>query len=106
MPDLPTLLLFTVAALALTASPGARYVADCITKRRPGQIAGLATWAGIAAGTYCHALAAAIGLSQLFLAVPVAYDAIRLAGAIYLAYLAWADIFSGCGCTAYPSRAQ
>lgn len=54
-----------------------------------GRIAGLATWAGIAAGTYCHALAAAFGLSKLFLAMPVAYDAVRFAGAAYLMYLAY-----------------
>ena len=45
--------------------------------------------AGIQAGTYCHALAAAFGLSQLFLVVPIAYDAIRYIGAAYLLYLAW-----------------
>lgn len=54
-----------------------------------GRVAGLATWAGIAVGTYCHALAAAFGLSHLFLAVPVAYDLVRYAGAAYLLYLAW-----------------
>jgi threonine/homoserine/homoserine lactone efflux protein len=54
-----------------------------------GRGAGFATLAGIQAGTYCHALAAALGLSQLFLAVPVAYDAVRFAGAAYLLYLAW-----------------
>lgn len=32
---------------------------------------------------------AAFGLSQLFLAVPVAYDVVRFAGATYLLYLAW-----------------
>ncbi|MDI9690844.1 LysE family translocator, partial [Burkholderia cenocepacia] len=48
-----------------------------------------ATLAGIQAGTYCHALAAAFGLSQLFVAVPLAYDAVRFAGAAYLLYLAW-----------------
>ena len=54
-----------------------------------GKASGFATLAGIQAGTYCHALAAAFGLSQLFLAVPLAYDAVRYAGAAYLLYLAW-----------------
>ena len=54
-----------------------------------GKGSGFATLAGIQAGTYCHALAAAFGLSQLFLAVPLAYDAVRYAGAAYLLYLAW-----------------
>lgn len=51
--------------------------------------AGFASLAGILVGTYCHAMAAAFGLSQLFLAVPVAYDTVRFAGAAYLLYLAW-----------------
>ncbi|CAB3782307.1 Leucine efflux protein [Paraburkholderia caffeinilytica] len=34
-------------------------------------------------------MAAAFGLSQLFLAVPIAYDVVRFAGATYLLYLAW-----------------
>lgn len=54
-----------------------------------GRAAGFATWVGIAFGTYCHALAVALGLSQLFLAVPIAYDVIRYLGAAYLLYLAW-----------------
>ncbi|RLR17372.1 LysE family translocator, partial [Sodalis-like symbiont of Bactericera trigonica] len=54
-----------------------------------GRGAGFATLGGIIAGTYCHALAAAFGLSQLFLAAPVAYQLVRVAGAVYLLYLAW-----------------
>ncbi len=54
-----------------------------------GRTSGFATLAGIQAGTYCHALAAALGLSQLFLAVPLAYDAVRYAGAAYLLFLAY-----------------
>jgi threonine/homoserine/homoserine lactone efflux protein len=34
-------------------------------------------------------MAAVFGLSQLFLAVPIAYDVVRFAGATYLLYLAW-----------------
>jgi threonine/homoserine/homoserine lactone efflux protein len=40
-------------------------------------------------------MAAAIGLSALFLAVPYAYDAVRLAGAAYLLWLAWQTIRPG-----------
>jgi threonine/homoserine/homoserine lactone efflux protein len=57
-------------------------------------LAGLGTWSGIAVGTYCHALAAAFGLSELFLAVPVAYDIVRYVGAAYLLYLAYKAVTS------------
>ena len=52
-------------------------------------MAGFATWAGIATGTYCHALAVAFGLSKLFIAIPIAYDVSRYLGAAYLLYLSW-----------------
>jgi threonine/homoserine/homoserine lactone efflux protein len=87
--DYSTLLIFSLAALALTASPGPDMLLLASRSATQGRVAGLATWAGIAVGTYCHALAAAFGLSQLFLAVPVAYDLVRYAGAAYLLYLAW-----------------
>ena len=92
--DHSTLLVFSLAALALTASPGPDMLLLGSRSATQGRIAGLATWAGIAAGTFCHAFAAAIGLSQLFLALPAAYDLVRYAGATYLLYLAWKSFTS------------
>src|SRR5207244_3653214 len=94
MPDFATLALFAVACLALTATPGPDMLLIASRSIGQGRAAGFATLAGIQAGTYCHALAAALGLSQLFLAVPVAYDVVRYAGAAYLLYLAWKTIRS------------
>ncbi len=89
MPDLSTLLLFTAASFALTATPGPDMLLIASRSAAQGRRAGLATFAGIATGTYFHALAAAFGLSQLFLAVPIAYDVVRFVGAAYLLFLAW-----------------
>jgi threonine/homoserine/homoserine lactone efflux protein len=89
MPDLATLALFAVAALALCATPGPDMLLIASRSVSQGKASGFATLAGIQVGTYCHALAAALGLSQLFLVVPVAYDVVRYAGAAYLFYLAW-----------------
>ncbi len=89
MPDLSTLALFAVACLALTASPGPDMLLIATRSASQGKVSGFATLAGIQVGTYCHALAAALGLSQLFLVVPVAYDVVRYAGAAYLLWLAW-----------------
>jgi threonine/homoserine/homoserine lactone efflux protein len=87
--DWSTLLLFSAACAALTATPGPDMLLIASRSATQGKASGFATLAGIQAGTYCHALAAAFGLSQLFLAVPLAYDAVRYAGAAYLLYLAW-----------------
>jgi threonine/homoserine/homoserine lactone efflux protein len=44
---------------------------------------------GVALGFVVYMLAAAFGITALLLAVPFAYDALRLSGAAYLLYLAW-----------------
>lgn len=95
MVDLSALALFGVASLALTMTPGPDMVLIASRSASQGKVAGFATLAGIQVGTYCHALAAAFGLSQLFLIVPHAYDAVRYAGAAYLLCLAWKTIRSG-----------
>jgi threonine/homoserine/homoserine lactone efflux protein len=89
MLDLQTFALFSLACLALAATPGPDMLLIASRSITQGRSAGFATLAGIQVGTYCHALAAAFGLSQLFLLVPAAYDVIRYAGAAYLLYLAW-----------------
>ncbi len=89
MLSLSTLALFSGACLALTLTPGPDMLLIASRSVSRGRAAGFASLAGIQAGTYCHALAAAFGLSELFLAVPMAYDLVRFAGAAYLLYLAW-----------------
>jgi threonine/homoserine/homoserine lactone efflux protein len=89
VPDLATLILFATACLALTMTPGPDMLLIASRSAGQGPVSGFATLAGIQAGTYCHALAAAFGLSQLFVVVPLAYDVVRYAGAAYLLYLAW-----------------
>jgi threonine/homoserine/homoserine lactone efflux protein len=84
-----TLALFSGACLALTMTPGPDMMLIASRSVSQGRAAGFASLAGIQVGTYCHAMAAAFGLSQLFLAVPAAYDVVRFAGAAYLLYLAW-----------------
>jgi threonine/homoserine/homoserine lactone efflux protein len=87
--DLHTLALFSLACLALTATPGPDMLLIASRSIAQGRSVGFATLMGIQAGTYGHALAAAFGLSNLFLLVPIAYDAVRFAGAAYLLLLAW-----------------
>ncbi|QCI63045.1 LysE family translocator [Phreatobacter stygius] len=95
MPDVSTLMIFAAAAVVLTATPGPDMLLMASRSVSQGRAAGFLTYAGIALGTYCHALAAGLGLAQLFLAVPVAYDIVRAVGSAYLLYLAWKTIRSG-----------
>jgi threonine/homoserine/homoserine lactone efflux protein len=103
MLDLSTLALFATACLVLTATPGPDMLLIASRSISQGRASGFATLAGIQVGTYCHALAAALGLSQLFLAVPVAYDVVRYAGAAYLLYLAW-KTFRSAGIALSPTQ--
>ncbi len=78
MIDAATLLLFSGACVALALTPGPDMLLIASRSVSQGRRAGFASLAGIQLGTYCHALAAALGLSQLFVAVPLAYDAVRM----------------------------
>lgn len=84
-----TLALFSGACLALALTPGPDMLLIASRSASQGRAAGFASLAGIQLGTYCHALAAALGLSQLFVTIPVAYDVVRFIGAAYLLYLAF-----------------
>ena len=84
-----TWLLFVLAVAALIATPGPNVLYLVSRTLAQGRAAGLVSLAGTSSGFLCHVLAAAFGLSALLAAVPVAYDTIRFAGAIYLAWLAW-----------------
>lgn len=89
MSDMSVMLLFAGASFALAVTPGPDMLLIASRSMSQGRASGFVSLAGIQAGTYVHALAAALGLSQLLVAVPAAYDLIRFAGAVYLAYLAW-----------------
>lgn len=81
--------LFVVACVALAATPGPNLLYIVSRTLVQGRPAGFVSLAGTLTGLIVHVLAAALGLSALLFAVPLAYDAVRLAGAIYLAWLAW-----------------
>ncbi|QRY67188.1 LysE family translocator [Ensifer sp. PDNC004] len=94
MPDISTIAVFAAASLVLTATPGPDMMLIASRSLSQGRAVGFLTYAGIALGTYCHALAAALGLSQLVVTVPIAYEIVRWAGCAYLLYLAWKTIRS------------
>ncbi|NYV78536.1 LysE family translocator [Streptomyces sp. UH6] len=73
--------------MALTPGPNMVHLASRAIAQ--GRRAGLVSLGGTAVGFLCYLLAAAAGLSALFAAVPPAFTAVKLAGAAYLAFLAW-----------------
>ena len=89
MLPLDTWVLFCLACIALVATPGPNVLYLVSRTVAQGRAAGFVSLAGTSTGVAAHALAAALGLSALLATVPVAYDIVRWAGAIYLAWLAW-----------------
>ncbi|MEM8877546.1 MAG: LysE family translocator [Pseudomonadota bacterium] len=89
MMDIQTVLLFSAASFVLAVTPGPDMILVAARSAAQGRMAGLVTQLGISAGSVFHAVILALGLSQLFLAVPYAYDIVRYLGAAYLLYLAW-----------------
>lgn len=92
--DIQTLILFYAASLALAVTPGPDMILVAARSVAQGRMAGLMTQFGVSAGSVFHATVLALGLSQLFLTVPYAYDLVRYLGAAYLLYLAW-QVFTG-----------
>jgi threonine/homoserine/homoserine lactone efflux protein len=87
VPDAHALLLFAGAGLLLNVTPGPDLLYILGRSVSQGRQAGLLSALGIGAGCLFHVTAAALGVSALVLAVPVAYDVVRWAGALYLVWL-------------------
>lgn len=98
------LLLFALAALLLVLTPGPNMVYCVSRSLTQGPRAGLLSLAGVVLGFGVHLLAAVLGLTALLLAVPMAFDAIRIAGALYLLWMAWQAVKPG-GAAPFQPRA-
>jgi len=92
MPDLGTYLAFGLISLGMAVTPGPNMVYLISRSIAQGRTAGLISLGGILAGHIVYMACAALGLTALLIAIPFAYDAVRLAGALYLLCLAWQAI--------------
>ena len=97
------LLLFALAALVLVLTPGPNMVYCVSRSLTQGPRAGLISLTGVVLGFVVHLLAAALGLTALLAAVPLAFDAIRYAGAAYLLWMAWQAVKPG-GAAPFEAR--
>ena len=80
---------FTVACVLLVLTPGPNLLYLISRTLCQGRAAGIVSLAGTTTGFLVHIVAAALGLSVVFVTIPVLYDVVRWAGAAYLLYLAW-----------------
>lgn len=89
MPETANLIAFALIALGMVLTPGPNMVYLISRSICQGRKAGLISLGGVALGFVFYMLCAALGITAIVMAVPYAYDALRLGGALYLLYLAW-----------------
>ncbi|MEM1300849.1 MAG: LysE family translocator [Pseudomonadota bacterium] len=82
------LLTFMAASVALYLTPGADMMFISASGAAGGPRVGLAAGLGVTTGSLFHTVLAVAGVAALIATSPVAFDALRYAGAAYLVYLA------------------
>ncbi|MFC6339527.1 LysE family translocator [Pseudomonas sp. CCM 7891] len=95
MPDMSSLLAYGLISLGMVLTPGPNMIYLISRSICQGRTAGLISLGGVALGFVVYMLCAALGITALVMAVPFAYDALRLGGALYLVYLAWQALKPG-----------
>lgn len=84
-PTLTAAYIVLAAALAFSPGPDVMFVvANGMRHKAKGAIASAL---GIGAGSFLHAILAAVGVSAVIAASPVAFQIMKIAGALYLAWL-------------------
>jgi len=95
MPTLTTWLAFVALCTVMVASPGPNMMYLVSRSLSQGTRAGLVSLIGVGVGFVGWMLCAVFGITAMLIAVPYAYDALRIAGAGYLAWLAWSTLRPG-----------
>lgn len=80
---------FNLTLLAAIASPGPALLLALRTSLAHGPMAGIATGAGLGLMAAAWTAAALMGLGVVFALFPFAYLTIKVAGALYLIWIAW-----------------
>ena len=88
-------IVFVGAALLMAVTPGPNMIYLISRSICQGRTAGVLSWFGVVLGFTVHMLCASVGLTALFLAVPLGYEFLKFAGALYLLWLAWQAVRPG-----------
>lgn len=95
MPSLSAFLAFALICLGMVLTPGPNMLYLVSRSICQGPAAGLVSLGGVALGFVVYVLLTACGITVLLFAVPFAYDVLKFAGALYLAWLAWQALRPG-----------
>lgn len=92
--DVMNILYFVGVSILLTLMPGPDIlfiISESMSKNRK---TGIYIAFGLCTGLIVHTMAAALGISAIFYHSAVAFQIVKLAGALYLFYLAWQSLQS------------
>ena len=95
MPSAETLLVFAALSLGLAVTPGPNMLYLVSRSLAQGTAAGMISLAGCQFGSLAIMICAAAGITAALMAIPYAWDVLRLGGAAYLALLAWQCVKPG-----------
>jgi threonine/homoserine/homoserine lactone efflux protein len=95
VPEFHHWLAFALVALGMVLTPGPNMLYLVSRSISQGRKAGLVSLIGVGLGFIVYMLFAAFGITALLMTVPLAYDALRFGGAMYLLYLAWQAVKPG-----------
>jgi threonine/homoserine/homoserine lactone efflux protein len=84
---MPDYFLFLLASLAITIAPGPDNLQVLARGISQGRAAGVAAAGGFAAGVIFHTTLAALGVAALIKSSPLAFETVKIAGALYLIWI-------------------
>lgn len=87
--EITTLLAFLTTAIILTLMPGPDILFVTAQSISQHKRAGIMTALGLCTGLIVHISAAALGISAIIYQSAAAFTIVKLAGSVYLLYLAW-----------------
>jgi len=89
------MLTFAGAALLMALTPGPNMLYLLSRSLCQGRRSGVVSWFGVVLGFTVHMACAVVGLTALFMAVPMGFELLKLAGATYLLWMAWQALRPG-----------
>lgn len=95
MPTEAHLIAFAIVSLGLVLTPGPNMIYLVSRSISQGRLAGLVSLCGVGLAFVIYLLCTILGITTLLLAVPYAYNTLRLGGALYLLWLAWQALRPG-----------
>ena len=97
VPDLPVILAFALASIIIALTPGPDMALQLSRTVNYGRAHGMLCMAGAMSGIVVHTTLVALGISVLIVAAPTLFLALKIAGAVYLLYLAYQAVVHGGG---------